>query len=580
MEDGDGARYRAFVSYSHRDQAFGRRLHRWLEHYGVPRRLVGRTTPRGLVPSRAAPIFRDREEFSAAGDLTAEVRAALGASGALIVVCSPAAAASPWVSREVELFRELHPDRPVLAALAAGDPAEAFPRPLTLAGGAPMEPLAADFRAEGDGPRLALLKLVAGVLGLGLDELIQRDAQRRLRRVTAVTAGAVAVALVMSALTVFALLARAEAQRQRSDALVARSEAERRRTEAVAARNEAERQRIEAVGARKDAEGQRTEAERQRGEAEALVEFMLTDLRDRLKGVGRLDVLGAVNARTLAYYSDQQVDRLPPASRARYARILMAMGEDDLTRGDKAAAAEKFRKADRATAALLAEKPGDPERIWARGQSEYWLGYQAYLTEDRRTVADRWSRYRGLSQRLADAGPRNPKYRRELAYAEGNLCTAALKKPVDASAALTHCAASLSEMEATARLPGHDAGVADDLINRHAWMADAHLAARDPRAALKERLAEEELLKARIAADSKNMRLQKAWVVQQKELANLEVGQGQLAQARARVIAANTKLSELMTFDPQNEDWARLRTSLDAAVAYFNRPEIRARTQP
>src|SRR5688572_22011481 len=95
---GEGARYRAFISYSHRDAAFGRRLHRRLEAYRIPRRLVGRTTPLGAVPRRLAPIFRDREELPAADDLTTEVRAALAASGALIVVCSPAAAASPWVA--------------------------------------------------------------------------------------------------------------------------------------------------------------------------------------------------------------------------------------------------------------------------------------------------------------------------------------------------------------------------------------------------------------------------------------------------------------------------------------------------
>ena len=45
----EGARYRAFISYSHADKAFGRRLHRRLERYGVPRRLVGRATARGEV---------------------------------------------------------------------------------------------------------------------------------------------------------------------------------------------------------------------------------------------------------------------------------------------------------------------------------------------------------------------------------------------------------------------------------------------------------------------------------------------------------------------------------------------------
>ncbi|MBV9884276.1 MAG: TIR domain-containing protein [Sphingomonadaceae bacterium] len=38
------------------------------------------------------------------------VRAALVQSGALIILCSPHAAASLWVAEEVETFRRLHPD--------------------------------------------------------------------------------------------------------------------------------------------------------------------------------------------------------------------------------------------------------------------------------------------------------------------------------------------------------------------------------------------------------------------------------------------------------------------------------------
>ena len=50
----------------------------------------------------------------------------------------------------------------------------------------------------------------------------------------------------------------------------------------------------------------RREAERQRAEAEGQIEFMLTDLRERLRGVGRLDIMTAVNRRALAYYDRQR----------------------------------------------------------------------------------------------------------------------------------------------------------------------------------------------------------------------------------------------------------------------------------
>jgi len=124
----DDGRYWAFISYSHKDAVFGRRLHRRLEAYALPRRLVGRLTAQGAASRRLTPIFRDREELPAANDLSAEVRAALKASRCLIVVCSPAAAVSPWVAREVALFRELHPNRPILAAVREGDPVTAGDR--------------------------------------------------------------------------------------------------------------------------------------------------------------------------------------------------------------------------------------------------------------------------------------------------------------------------------------------------------------------------------------------------------------------------------------------------------------------
>ena len=96
-----------FISYSHKDARFGRRLHRRLESYRVPRRLVGRETPRGPVPARLAPIFRDREELPAAHDLSAEVRAALARSETLIVICSPNAAQSKYVNEEIRRFKML-----------------------------------------------------------------------------------------------------------------------------------------------------------------------------------------------------------------------------------------------------------------------------------------------------------------------------------------------------------------------------------------------------------------------------------------------------------------------------------------
>ncbi len=54
----------------------------------APRGMTGRHGP---VPARLGPVFRDRDELHAAGDLGSTITAALADSAALVVICSPAA---------------------------------------------------------------------------------------------------------------------------------------------------------------------------------------------------------------------------------------------------------------------------------------------------------------------------------------------------------------------------------------------------------------------------------------------------------------------------------------------------------
>lgn len=219
------SRYKAFISYSHRDERWARWLHRKLETYRVPKRLVGRPSPLGPTPSRLTPVFRDRDELPTATDLGAVIQQALEDSESLIVICSPAAAASRWVNEEIRFFRRLGRGNRIYCLIVDGEPGadsgqECFPEALTepLEAGdheGPHDHAAADVRPGRDGKQGAKLKVIAGLLGVGLDELRQRDQQRRQRRLIAVAASAVAGMVIAIGLATAALMARAEADRQR-----------------------------------------------------------------------------------------------------------------------------------------------------------------------------------------------------------------------------------------------------------------------------------------------------------------------------------------------------------------------------
>ncbi len=219
-------RYAAFISYSHADAGVARWLHHGLETYRFPRPLVGTVSAFGPVARRLEPIFRDREELPAAGDLGDKLRDALIDARHLIVICSPHAARSPWVNEEVRFFKAHHGAERVLALMAAGEPGhpelECFPPALRFrldadgqVSDAPAEPIAADIRPGKDGRRLARLKLLAGLSGLPLDQLARRDVQRRQARLAWVAAAASLVAVVTAGLAVYANQQRIEATRQR-----------------------------------------------------------------------------------------------------------------------------------------------------------------------------------------------------------------------------------------------------------------------------------------------------------------------------------------------------------------------------
>ncbi len=115
-------KYRAFISYSHRDKAWADWLHRGLESYRIPKRLVGTAGEHGPIPPRLFPIYRDRAESPASANLEAYIRTALEGSENLIVICSPNSRRSTWVNQEILSFKRLGRESRIFAVVVEGEP--------------------------------------------------------------------------------------------------------------------------------------------------------------------------------------------------------------------------------------------------------------------------------------------------------------------------------------------------------------------------------------------------------------------------------------------------------------------------
>jgi hypothetical protein len=514
--------YKAFLSYSHKDQKEAAWLHSALEKYRLPIHLISET--KTLVEKNGAlgRVFRDRDELPVAEDLTAQVKKALSSSEFMIVLCSPRAAASRWVNKEVIEFKKLRGEAFVLPIIIDGvpgsDPAtsqsECFPPGLRFKVGADgrlskvaAEPIAADIRKNADGRNRAFLKLIAGLLGLGLDRLVERELQRKQRRVMAVTATSVVAMLFMGALTYQAIVARQE-------------------------------------------------AEFQRGQAENLVEFMLTDLRERLEPVGRLDVLDSVAEKAVDYYRADDLSALPDDSVGRRARAFHMLGEIEKERHEPEKARLLLEQAMEATGDLLARAPGNAQRIYEHAQSVFWIGYLDLDQGDFQATEKAFIEYMRLSQKLVAIDPSNSTWQMELAYGYGNLGALQIKSLGQPEKAYGNFLKQADILAAMERADPGNVQLLNNIQDNHAWLADSKVQFGTQSEVLAEREKQRVILREIAALDPLNKSA--VWSLMHSNRAS---GQFHLAAREfdfALEFYGNALLlaQDLVQTDSENKKWA------------------------
>ena len=255
------SQYAAFISYSHNDEKIAADLQRRLERFSIPAALakeVGR--------ARIGQVFRDRLDLASSTDLGRDIIDALDRSECLILICSPSSAKSTYVSQEVQHFKSTGKGQRILAVIVNGEPYasiksgyadddECFPRALIYQLDEygdiakvreTSEPLAADLRKGKDGPRLGFQKIVAGILRVRLDDLLQRQKQAdRVRRRWWITGS-----LATFALGLFAVWSAFEAIQNRETANQQEEIARQRQVEAQQSAYEYSTKRSEAFAER------------------------------------------------------------------------------------------------------------------------------------------------------------------------------------------------------------------------------------------------------------------------------------------------------------------------------------------
>jgi tetratricopeptide (TPR) repeat protein len=306
--------------------------------------------------------------------LSNAVNTALRESGALIVVCSPSAAASQWVNEEVRAFRALGTSDRIFAVIVDGEPGapdqqNCFPEALTEGG---LEPVAADARPGGDGRRNAFLKIAAGLLGVGFDELKQREQHRHQRRLAGITTASLLIAALTITLAVTATIAR-------------------------------------------------NEADLRRQQAEDLIGFMLGDLRDQLHEIQRLDIFESVGDKAVEYFSQLDEEDESDHSLSQRAMALRQIGEVRQDQGNLSEAYESFADSERIMLELARRQPDDPDTQIELANSHFFVGYVFWERGDLQQARRQFELVLPIVGRLRANDPTNTTWLVESGYSFTNL---------------------------------------------------------------------------------------------------------------------------------------------------------------
>ena len=528
-------RYFAFLSYSHKDEEIADWLHHELEEFRVPPALAGKLTANGITPKRLTPIFRDEHELAAADDLGEEIEEALSTSQFLIVLCSPNAARSHWTNAEIEAFKRTRPDGCVLAAIAGGEPfasempgredEECFPPALRhkydrrgRPTGKRAEPLAADLREEGDGRRMGFLKLVAGMLGVGLDDLVQRETTRRHRRLAWLAAGSLAGMTVTTGLAITAIQARDAARDQRR-------------------------------------------------EAEGLVAYMVGDLKDKLEPIGRLDALDGVASRVLSYYRKQDTSDLSDAALLQRSRALSITAQVSFLRGNLDQSNALYRQAMAGTSEAVRRSPNDTERLFDHAQNVFWLGELARYRGRNDEAVAAYREYKRLADRLVAIEPDNLRWRMEGLYGLEDIGIALYQKR-QYPEAQRQFESALGPMQNLVNLEPSNLTYRKEFATLLAWLADSERAQGHLDDAIVVRQRQVALLNQAIASGVTDVDFRAQLIPAHQGLGILFESRGQSERGIKELQSAVTVAEGLIPVEPANSYWKSLAAGARLELAW------------
>ena len=170
------------------------------------------------------------------------------------------------------------------------------------------------------------------------------------------------------------------------------------------------------------------ESEEHRIEAEGLMGYMLGEFVEKVRPLGRLELLDDVSARALQYLTATKHSTTTPESVTHRAKALQVIAEVNIARATPEKAKEALLTARELLLQQGSSNSTDEAHLKNLGTNAYWLGLVHLRQREFEIATKYFNEYKAASERWRAVAPENVDAIIELAYSHGNLGTVALRQ--------------------------------------------------------------------------------------------------------------------------------------------------------
>ncbi|MDG5496525.1 winged helix-turn-helix domain-containing protein [Niveispirillum sp. BGYR6] len=295
-------------------------------------------------------------------------------------------------------------------------------------------------------------------------------------------------------------------------------------------------------------------AEHRRRQAEDLMNFMVGDFAEKLRPLGRLDLLSDIGGKALSYFGNSNINDLSPEARMQQARALQTIAEVARARADPNAARSALLLAKKLLDANLAQGIESLDLLKDLGADAFWLGQIAFDANNMDEAERYFSQYENYTVRMNEIDPGNIDAWIELSYAKNSLGSVYRSKG-NGELAVKYFQSSLELKRRSLEKRPDDRGLRAELADTLSWLGTVREGEGELGQALALYEQEQVELRALRAVAPSEFRWTYDLVTALQRHARLLDAMGHDAQADTLVMEGQALARSLILHDPSNRIW-------------------------